>query len=196
MLSCFDFKEKISFFVEGEIPDSEWNEITSHLQHCPLCLAEAERSRKLETYLSGIEEITPPETMAPQIMSSLMRHQPAQNKKLQSGMVKILAMFVGAFSLPFIVLLLMNIFTVSHQAYNNFFTNQGFLIKLFIWIAKTLSSLFNDFPLPFDFRIALPSFQLLPLALLFFAIVLTVSIFLSSFIFSLTPPKRHLSAKK
>ncbi len=196
MVGCQDAKKGMSFYLEGDIPKSECREITTHLKHCPFCKADVERFRKLQKYLNSLEEIKPPETMAPQIMSSILNLAPNKNKKIQNRIFKILIMIIGAFSIPFFILLLRNVFTASHQAYSFYLTSQDFFTKLIMLVAKTLASIFNDSPLLLDLRFLLPSFQFRPLFLLILCIFVTLSIFFSSIIFILTLPKNHLPVKK
>ncbi len=195
MLGCQDIQEKISFFMEGEVSGSEEREVTTHLQNCPICQTEAERYKKLEKCLNSLIEANPPASMAPAIMSSLLKNK-LDHKKHLIGMTQILAVFMGIFSLPLIALLLNKIFMLSHQTFDFFLSGKGFFVKLIIFIAKTLSSLLNDSPLFLDARIPLPVVHLLPFLLLAMGILITATIILSSFLFTFTLHKNYHPAKK
>ncbi len=194
MEDCQDIQRRISFFVEGEIPEVERKEVAIHLRGCLICQAEAEQHKKLNRRLNALTEVRPPANMVPDIMSSIMKNEAGIKNRL-IGAFQVLAVFMGIFSLPFITILLSKMIMASHQAFNITLNDKGFFVKLIMLIVKTLSSLLNDTPLFFDMRIPVPTLQLLPALILGIGILLTAALILGSLLFSFTLPKYHLPVK-
>lgn len=195
MQSCHHIQKKISFFMEGEIPESEGRDIITHLRNCRLCQAESERSKKLEACLNFSAEVNPPSSIASHLMSSILNNELSKEQKRSIGMTQLMTVLAGILSIPLIAWFLKNIIVAPQKVYNFFFTEQGVFIKIIVLIVRTFSSLFNDSPLSFDLRFPFPTFQLLPFIILLTGILITGTIILSLF-FSFTISRSRLAMKK
>lgn len=181
--------------MEGEIPDLEGRDIRSHLQDCCFCQAEAEQAKKLEATLNLPAEVNPPACIASHLMSSILKNDLSKERRRTIGWTQVMTIFAAILSVPLIAWFLKNIIVAPQKAYDFFFTEQGFFIKLILFIARTFSSLFNDSPLSLDLRIPFPTLQLLPFIILLIGLLITGTFILSLF-FGFTISRSRLAVKK
>jgi len=95
-----------------------------------------------------MEEADPPSSLIPEIMASVDRSTTAPVRANSLNIFKIMAVISGIISIPFVIWLLQN--TIIQRASNYRVHNpfhDSFVIKLFLTIARSIASIFNDSPL-------------------------------------------------
>ncbi len=191
MFACEKYRLKIESFAEGELSPAESAEFSRHLVVCSECRADLELSRSLAGTLNSMKETEPPAFLISKIMTDIEVSKGASVKQREGfHLFKIMAFVAGLISIPFFVWLIKNALTehVNHYRIEN--PLQGtFIVKLFLTIARSIASLFNDSPVatfsssasggvhPFHFMMV-------------FAIVVAASLLLSSFILYFTFRKK------
>lgn len=59
MMSCRDFEERVSYFIDGEIKGEELQEWIRHRDECPRCRALFEKLARIDSLVRDIPDISP-----------------------------------------------------------------------------------------------------------------------------------------
>ncbi len=190
MFACKEYRLKIQTFTERELSGTESVEFSRHLVSCSECRADAEISRKLLGALNSLEEAEPPSFLASRIMTDIERSKSAFAKAHGINLFKIMAFAAGLISIPFCAWLIKN--TLIENLYHYRLENplQGtFIVKLFVIIARSIASLFNDSPIATFSSSVWGGIHHLHFMMILI-IILSSSLLLSSFILLFTFRKR------
>ena len=69
MKDCQQWQEMISCMIDGELDETELEELKAHIADCPECMALFEAFSSVSKELSTLEE--PPESVAPRVMDAI-----------------------------------------------------------------------------------------------------------------------------
>lgn len=82
-MSCNEFREQISAYVDGELDLLERRRVEEHILACPGCLREFDEFRRVRNLVSAIPRIRPPAGMPRQIMGHVQRHAAGPRRALR-----------------------------------------------------------------------------------------------------------------
>jgi anti-sigma factor RsiW len=74
-MRCRKVRERLDEHLTGTLSKAEAARIAAHLEHCPLCRAEWQRLRQVETVLHRSKPLTAPPSLAEQIMAAVAEQQ-------------------------------------------------------------------------------------------------------------------------
>ncbi len=78
-MSCDEIREKLSLYLEGELPGPEREALDRHLAACAACTETLSLLREVAAGLSRVEEVEPPPHLARKIQSAIA--EKARNKR-------------------------------------------------------------------------------------------------------------------
>ena len=91
---CAEIRERLSVYLDGELPAAEATALEAHLAVCPACADEAEKLRRLCAELAAAA-LTPPPALRAKVLAAVRREKRARmiRRFTSIGAVGIAAMF-------------------------------------------------------------------------------------------------------
>ncbi len=94
-MDCREVQERLSAWLDGELPDALGRSLAAHLEVCPQCRAEWQALQRLEDILADLLAPTPPD-MTARVLARLQRRRAAPWwKSLALAASLILGVFLG-----------------------------------------------------------------------------------------------------
>lgn len=82
-MECRDIRDKLSFYLDGDLPSGDKSAIEEHLKSCTGCSAALADLRKTIGHIKDLAELEPPEWMTRRIMEKVRAEAPPKKGILQ-----------------------------------------------------------------------------------------------------------------
>ena len=83
-MECEKYRELISLYIDGELNESEENELLEHIKNCPLCEKELKELTAISEMLKSAEKEEPPKNFHNDVMAKIRQSQAKPAKKKRS----------------------------------------------------------------------------------------------------------------